>query len=133
MTTIRAISTEKAPPPSGPYSQALEVGSLLFLAGQRPVDPITGEIPPGVAEQVDQSMQNVSAVLEAAGADVSDIVKLTVYLDDLSTFPEMNAALEKWLVEPYPVRTTVGVRLRDVGVEIDVTSVSRRDSSAPQQ
>ena len=132
MTSIRPIATEKAPAPSGPYSQALEVGALLFLAGQRPVDPVTGDIPPGVTEQVDQSMQNVRAVLEAAGADVSDIVKLTVYLDDLSTFPDMNSALEKWLVEPYPVRTTVGVQLRGVRVEIDVTAVNHRDPSPVQ-
>jgi 2-iminobutanoate/2-iminopropanoate deaminase len=132
LPTVRPISTPKAPPPSGPYSQALEVGSLLFLAGQRPVDPETGDIPARVDEQVDQSMRNVRAVLEAAGAGLSDIVKLTVYLDDLATFPDMNAALEKWLVQPYPVRTTVGVNLRNVRVEIDVTAINRRAPSAIQ-
>jgi reactive intermediate/imine deaminase len=129
LSTIRAIATQKAPPPSGPYSQALVVGPLIFLAGQRPTDPETGNIPVGVGEQVHQSMRNISAVLEAAAADVADIVKLTVYLDDLASFPEMNTALEKWLVQPYPVRTTVGVRLRDVLVEIDVTAVNRTASS----
>jgi 2-iminobutanoate/2-iminopropanoate deaminase len=123
LSTFRVIETPHAPVPSGPYSQALEVGSALFLAGQRPVHPETGEIPRDVAAQVDQSMRNVSAVLAAAGASVSDIVKLTVYLADLSVFPEMNGALERWLTEPYPVRTTVGVRLRDVQVEIDVIAV----------
>jgi 2-iminobutanoate/2-iminopropanoate deaminase len=99
------------------------VGAVLFLAGQRPIEPETGEIPSGLAAQVDQSMRNVTAVLEAAGATVSDIVKLTVYLEDLSTFPELNRALEKWLVQPYPVRTTVGVRLRNVLVELDVVAI----------
>jgi enamine deaminase RidA (YjgF/YER057c/UK114 family) len=107
------------------------VGPLIFLAGQRPVDP-EGNIPVGVGEQVHQSMRNVGAVLEAAGAGVADIVKLTVYLDDLGNFPEMNIALEKWLVQPYPVRTTVGVRLREVLVEIDVTAVNRNGSSTIQ-
>jgi 2-iminobutanoate/2-iminopropanoate deaminase len=129
---IRPIATPKAPQPSGPYSQALEMGPFLFLAGQRPVDPETGEIPAGVRAQVDRSMQNVAALLEAAGGNVSDIVKLTVYLADLSSFPEMNSALEKWLVEPYPVRTTVGVRLRDVLVELDVTAVRAGGQPAQQ-
>jgi 2-iminobutanoate/2-iminopropanoate deaminase len=132
LTTIRAITTSKAPAPSGPYSQALAVGSVLFLAGQRPVEPETGDIPSGVAAQVDQSMRNVAAVLDAAGARLSDIVKLTVYLEDLSAFPEMNSALEKWLVQPYPVRTTVGVRLRNVLVELDVTAVCGGDGPALQ-
>lgn len=68
-------------------------------------------------------MRNVTAVLQAAGATVSDIVKLTVYLEDLSAFAELNRALEKWLVQPYPVRTTVGVRLRNVLVELDVVAI----------
>jgi len=123
LTTVRAIATGGAPPPSGPYSQALAVGPVVFLAGQRPVAPETGEIPSGVAAQVDQSMRNVTAVLQAAGATVSDIVKLTVYLEDLSAFAELNRALEKWLVQPYPVRTTVGVRLRNVLVELDVVAI----------
>lgn len=70
-------------------------------------------------------MRNVAALLEVAGAQLSDIVKLTVYLQDLADFPRMNVVLEKWLAEPYPVRTTVGVRLRDVLVELDIVAIHR--------
>ena len=125
---IRAITSPGAPAPSGPYSQAVVVDRQIFLAGQRPVDPVTGEIPQDFQSQVDQALTNVRAVLHSAGAELSDVVKVTVYLVDLSDFERLNSVFRTWFSEPYPVRTTVGVRLRDVLVEIDVTAVLSEDS-----
>ena len=127
MKYVRFITSPNAPAPSGPYSQAVVTGRQVFLAGQRPVDPLTGEIPRDFLSQVDQALTNVRTVLDSAGADLTDVVKLTVYLADLSDFDRLNSVFRTWFSEPYPARTTVGVRLRDVLVEIDVTAVLSED------
>ena len=77
-----AIRTEAAPAPVGPYSQAIRAGDLLFVAGQIPVDPATGEMPPDVAQQTRRSLRNVQAIVEAAGGAMADVVKTTVFLLD---------------------------------------------------
>jgi reactive intermediate/imine deaminase len=125
----RTVTTSDAPPPSGPYSQAVVVDRLVFLAGQRPVDPRTGEVPDGFPAQVEQALKNIRMVLRAAGADLSDVVKLTAYVADLAYFDDLNEVLSTWLAEPYPARTTVGVRLRDVLVELDVTAAIPDDGA----
>lgn len=119
----RAVAAPEAPAPAGPYSQAIVSGSLVFLAGQRPVDPRTGEVPAGFAAQVEQALSNIRTVLHSAGADLSHVVKLTAYLADLAHFDGLNEAFRRWFTEPYPARTTVGVQLRGVLVELDVTAV----------
>ena len=122
MTRVEAITVEEAPAPAGPYSHARAAGPLLFLSGQRPVHPVTGEIPSSLADQVDQALDNVAAVLAAAGSSLSEIVKITVYLSDLDNFGALNELMSRRLPLPYPARTTVGARLREVDVELDVTA-----------
>jgi 2-iminobutanoate/2-iminopropanoate deaminase len=119
----RAVATPEAPAPAGPYSQAIVSGPLVFLAGQRPIDPRTGEAPSGFTAQVEQALSNIRMVLHSAGADLSNVVKLTAYLADLAYFDGLNEVFRTWFAEPYPARTTVGVQLRGVLVELDVTAV----------
>jgi 2-iminobutanoate/2-iminopropanoate deaminase len=122
------IRTDAAPAPVGPYNQAIATPSaprMLFLAGQIPLDPTTGKLITGtVAEQTDRVLQNVQAVLSAAGADFSNVVKTTVFLADMADFPEMNGVYAKYFQDPAPARSTVQVaRLpMDARVEIECTA-----------
>jgi 2-iminobutanoate/2-iminopropanoate deaminase len=119
----QAVSTSAAPQAIGPYSQAIRTGSLLFLSGQIPLDPATGTIVEGdIAAQTRRVMQNLEAVLEAAGASFDSVVKTTVFLVDLNDFAAMNEVYGTYLTTPAPARSTVQVsRLpRDVRVEIDL-------------
>ena len=123
MSLARAVVSADAPSPSGPYSQAVIAdGPTIFLAGQRPVEPGTGSVPEDFTAQVEQSLRNVQAVLKSAGADLSSVVKVTAYLADLSYFESLNETFRSWFSEPFPARTTVGARLREVLVELDVTA-----------
>lgn len=119
------ISTKSAPAAIGPYSQAIETGGFLFCSGQIPLDPETGTVvgEGDVEKQTRQVMKNISAVLKEAGAQFSDIVKTTIFLKDMGTFPKVNAIYAENFTAPYfPARSTVEVaRLpKDVLVEIEV-------------
>ncbi len=116
--------TSAAPPPTGPYSQAISAGGLVFVAGQRPQDPVTGQITDGVAAQTRQVLQNVRSVLEEAGCTLADVVKVTVHLADLRDFDTFNAIYREFFSEPYPARTTVGSSLRGILVETDVIAIT---------
>ena len=122
-TTITRISTENAPGAAGGYSQGVVVGDLVFTAGFGPADPVTGAIPEGIAAQTRQVLANVQAVLKAAGSDLSQTVKATVHLSDLSYWAEFDAIYRESF-EPghLPARTTVGSELRGILVEIDVVA-----------
>jgi 2-iminobutanoate/2-iminopropanoate deaminase len=120
--TVKAISTPAAPTPAGPYSQAVRVGSLIFLAGQIPTDPSTGElVAEDIRTQTRQSLVNLGAVLTAAGASYTHVVRTTVFLSDLNDFVGMNEVYAEFFADPLPARSTVQVaRLpRDVRIEID--------------
>ena len=120
--TKRVINTPHAPAAIGPYSQAVAVGNLLFTAGQIPLDPVTMSIVPGdVAAQAEQVMKNLAAVCEAAGATLQDVLKTTVFLQDMSDFQAMNEVYARHFGENRPARSTVAVRglPRDVRVEIE--------------
>lgn len=120
--TKRVISTPHAPAAIGPYSQAIAVDNLLFTAGQIPLDPATMMIVPGdAATQAEQVMKNLAAVCEAAGASLQDVVKTTVFLQDMSDFQAMNEVYARHFGENRPARSTVAVRglPRDVRVEIE--------------
>jgi 2-iminobutanoate/2-iminopropanoate deaminase len=124
--TRDAISSPEAPKAIGPYSQAIRAGNLLFLSGQIPLDPGTGNLVDGdVTVQTERVLQNISAVLKAAGASFADVVRTTVFLADMNEFAAMNAVYGKYVIDPPPARSTVQVaRLpRDVRVEIDVIAV----------
>jgi reactive intermediate/imine deaminase len=124
-----AISTPKAPAAIGPYSQAVRVGDLLFLSGQIPTDPATGQVVDGdVRAQTERVFKNIAAIVEAAGGSMDDIVRVGVFLTDLNDFAAMNEVFAQQFSAPYPARSTVQVsRLpRDVRVEIDaVASLTR--------
>jgi 2-iminobutanoate/2-iminopropanoate deaminase len=120
------ISTDKAPSAIGPYSQAVRVGGFVFASGQIPIDPATGEfVAGGVAEQTDQVLRNVSAVLEAAGTGLDRVVKTTVFLADMNDFSAMNEVYGRFFNEQPPARATVqAARLpRDARVEIDAIAL----------
>ena len=119
----QAISTPLAPAAIGPYSQAIRSGNLVFLSGQIPLDPQTGDIVEGdAAVQTARVLQNLSAILEAAGSSLGQVLKTTVYLRDLADFAMMNEVYARFFDDVPPARATVEVaRLpRNVSVEIDL-------------
>jgi 2-iminobutanoate/2-iminopropanoate deaminase len=121
----QAFATDGAPKAIGPYSQAIRVGSLLFLSGQVALDPATGQMVDGdVAAQTRRVMMNLSAVLTAAGLTFADVARTTIYLADMSDFAKVNEVYGSYFSEPFPARATVQVaRLpRDARVEIDAVA-----------
>ncbi len=119
------IKTGSAPKAIGPYSQGVSVGKQLFLSGQIPIDPATGEVIGGsVAEQTRRVLTNLKGVLEEAGSSMDDIVKTTVYMRDLSAFAEMNAVYGEFFAAPYPARATVEVGGLPKGVAIEIDAVA---------
>ena len=123
----KAIQTEKAPQAIGPYSQGIDMGNMVFTSGQIPVNPSTGLVPEGIVEQAKQSLENVQAVLEAAGLSMQDVIKMTVFLKDMNTFSAMNEVYKSFFEEPYPARSAVEVaRLpKDVLIEIEAIALKK--------
>jgi 2-iminobutanoate/2-iminopropanoate deaminase len=121
-TNKEIIQTAKAPKAIGPYSQAVKVGHLLFTSGQLGMDPNSGEFPATVQEQAKQSLENVKAIVEEAGGNMSQVVKTTVFLKDMNDFLAVNEIYSQFFAEPYPARSAVEVaRLpKDALVEIEV-------------
>jgi len=120
------ISTENAPGAIGPYSQAIKTGGFVFCSGQIPIDPATGEfVSDAVAEQTEQVLRNLTAVLEAAGTGLGNVVKTTVFLADMNDFVAMNEVYSRFFSENKPARATVqAARLpRDARVEIECIAV----------
>jgi 2-iminobutanoate/2-iminopropanoate deaminase len=119
----QAVSSPDAPKAIGPYSQAVRAGQLLFLSGQVPLDPTTGQIVDGdITAQTHRVFKNLSAVLAAGGRSFGDVVRTTVFLADMNDFAAVNAVYGEYFTEPYPARATVQVaRLpKDARVEIDL-------------
>ena len=119
----KQITTANAPAPAGPYSQAIAAGGFVFVAGQRPQDPATGEIGETIQEQTRQVIKNLEAVLTAAGSSLDRVVRSTVYLSDIKNFAPMNEVYKEMMPQPFPARTTLGAQLRNILVEIDVIAV----------
>lgn len=122
MTSIEPISTEHAPAAIGPYSQAVECGGWILCSGQIPLDPKTGELVEGdITVQTRQVLENLTAVLAAAGGSLADVARCTVYLKDMNDFPAVNEVYASFFGDPAPARSTVEVaRLpKDALVEID--------------
>jgi len=120
------IYTEAAPKPIGPYSQAVKVGNMLFVSGQIPIDPKTGEVVKGgIKEQTRQVLENIKTVLEAASYTLNDVAMAFVFLADMNMFPEYNEVYAQYFKEKPPARVTVqAARLpRDVLIEIAVIAV----------
>jgi 2-iminobutanoate/2-iminopropanoate deaminase len=122
----QAISSPDSPKAIGPYSSALRVGQFLFISGQVPADPVTGQlVEGGIAEQTRRSLDNLGALLKAGGFTFSDVVRTTVFLADMADFAAMNSAYSPYFSEPYPARSTIqAARLpRDARIEIDAIAV----------
>lgn len=126
----RIVRTDDAPGAIGPYSQAVVAAGLVFASGQIPIDPRTGEfVPGGVAEQTEQVLRNLSAVLEAAGSSLERVVKTTVFLADMNDFAAMNEVYGRYFKTEPPARATVqAARLpRDARVEIEVVALAEKE------
>src|SRR6266550_1601384 len=124
------ISTDRAPRAIGPYSQAVRAGAMVFASGQIPIDPATGEfVAGGVAEQTEQVLRNLTAVFEAAGAGMNQVVKTTVFLLSMDDFAAMNEIYGRFFGEEPPARATVqAARLpRDARVEIEAIALIRNE------
>ena len=121
----KVISTTAAPGAIGPYSQAIDTGSMVYASGQIPLNPETGEIPEGITAQTKQSLANVKAILDAAGLTVDNVVKTTVFLADMNDFAAMNEVYAATFTEPFPARSAVAVKTlpKNVLVEIEVIAI----------
>ncbi len=121
------VQTDRAPQAIGPYSQAIKAGGLVFASGQIPIDPATGQfVDGGIAEQTEQVLKNLSAVLEAAGSSLSEVVKTTVFLLDMNDFVPMNEVYGRFFNDAPPARATVqAARLpKDARVEIEAVAIA---------
>ncbi|TCL05772.1 MULTISPECIES: RidA family protein [Sodalis] len=125
----RIISTENAPAAIGPYVQAVDLGNLVFTSGQIPICPKTGQVAEDIADQTRQSLSNVKAIVEAAGLQVADIIKTTVFVKDLNDFSTVNAAYEAFFKEnsaPFPARSCVEVARLPKDVQIEIEAIACR-------
>jgi 2-iminobutanoate/2-iminopropanoate deaminase len=121
------VTTDKAPKPVGPYSQAIVEGDLLYLAGQGPLDPATGAFLRGsVADQTARVLDNLRAVLEAAGSSMDKVIRCNVYLTDMKDFAAMNEVYGRAFQAPYPARTTVQVAGLPGGIAVEIECIARR-------
>lgn len=121
----KIISTEDAPGAIGPYSQAVRVGQMVFCSGQIPIDPATGEFVSGdIAEQTDQVLLNLKAVLEAANTRMGDVVKTTVFLADINDFAEMNAVYARHFGGNKPARATVQAAALPKGARVEIDCIA---------
>lgn len=122
------ISTPNAPEALGTYSQAVDVNGTVYLSGQVGLDPRTMELVEGTRAQIERVFTNLRAVAEAAGGDFSHVVKLTVYLTDLSNFPLVNEVMGEHFKEPYPARAAVGIHSLPKGAEVEIEGIMVLDA-----
>ena len=122
---MKVISTKKAPAAIGPYSQAIQVGNLVFTSGQIPIDPSTGSfVKGGIKEQTRQSLTNVKAILEESGLSMSNVVKTTVFMADMNDFADMNTVYAEFFSEPYSARSAVAVKTLPKGALVEIEVVA---------
>ena len=121
----KIISTTKAPSAIGPYSQAMQVGNLIYTSGQIPINPATGSfVEGGIKEQTRQSLLNVKAILEEAGLTMGNVVKTTVFMADMNDFADMNAVYAEFFTESYPARSAVAVKTLPKGALVEIEVVA---------
>ena len=122
---MKVISTNKAPAAIGPYSQAIQVGNLLYTSGQIPINPATGVlVEGGIKEQTRQSLNNVKAILEEADLTMGNVVKTTVFMADMNDFAQMNAVYAEFFSEPYPARSAVAVKSLPKGAMVEIEVIA---------
>ena len=122
----KAISTDKAPAAIGPYSQAIEVGNMVFTSGVIPVNPATGEIPSGVEAQAEQAFSNMAALLNASGTDMSQVVKTTVFIKEMNDFGKINEIYAKYFTGVFPARSCVEVARLPKDVLLEVEAIATK-------
>lgn len=123
---MKRIHTDNAPAAVGPYSQGIDAGNLVFCSGQAGLDPATGQLVEGVEAQTRQIFSNLSAVLEAAGLSLDDVVKTTVFLADMADFKAMNAIYATFFGETPPARSTVAVKGLPIGALVEIDAIAVR-------
>ena len=118
------ISTENAPKAIGPYSQAVKAGNFIFISGQIPLDPKTGDlVSESIEDQAKQVLNNIKSICKAAGYSLDDIVKISIFLTDLGNFATVNEVMKEYFAEPYPARATVEVSGLPLGVNIEIEAI----------
>lgn len=124
MTNKILIQTKNAPTPIGAYSQAIKIEKNVYLSGQIPLDPKHGILVEGSIEnQVKQIFENLAAVAKAAGGDLKNLVKLTIFLQDLSDFPVINTVMKDYFEPPYPARSTIEVVSLPLGAKVEIEAI----------
>ena len=122
--TKEIISTENAPQAIGPYSQAVKAGNLIFISGQVPLNPKTGDlVTESIEDQARQVLDNVKSICESAGQSLDDIVKISIFLTDLNNFAVVNDVMKEYFSEPYPARATVEVSGLPLGVNVEIEAI----------
>jgi len=122
--TKEIISTDQAPAAIGTYSQATKVGNTVYFSGQIPLDPATMELKnASIEEQIHQVFKNLAAVAEAGGGSLNDIVKLNIFLTDLSCFATVNSIMAEYFAEPYPARAALGVKELPKGANVEMDGI----------
>ncbi|MFT4302052.1 MAG: RidA family protein [Desulfovibrio sp.] len=121
----QVVSTDKAPAAVGPYSQAIKTGNLMFLSGQVPIDPATGKLVEGdAATQAAQSCKNVLAILESQGLTAENLVKVTVFITDISKFGSVNEVYKQYFTAPCPARSCVEVSALPLGAKVEIEAIA---------
>ena len=126
MTSRQAVSSSSAPAAIGPYSQAIVVEGTVYCSGQIGLDPATGELVEGLEAQAERALRNLSAVLDAAGATLADVVKTTIFLTDMGDFGAVNAIYASAMPDPPPARSTVAVAALPKGALVEIEAIARR-------
>lgn len=125
MVTKRMIESTEAPAAIGPYSQAIECGNMIFLSGQ--LGMTTGKVfPDNTADQARQSLANIRNILDAAGYDMADVVKTTIFLTDINDFKDVNAAYSEFFSFPCPARSTVAVKELPLGAKVEIEVIASK-------
>lgn len=123
----KQIATNNAPAAIGPYSQAIDMGNMVFISGQIPVNPATGEVPEGIKAQTAQSIANIKAILAEAGLKINNVIKTTVFLADMSLFGDMNEVYGQEFTMPYPTRSAVAVKELPKQVLVEIETIALKD------
>jgi 2-iminobutanoate/2-iminopropanoate deaminase len=124
----KEVATSAAPAAIGPYSQAIEVDGFVFCSGQLGLDPATGELLEGVADQAERALLNLEAVLGSAGLTMGDVVKTTIFLADLAHFSQVNTIYARHVIDPAPARSTVQVAALPRNALLEIEAIARRSS-----
>lgn len=123
---LQPVATDKAPAAIGPYSQGIACGGFVFASGQLPIDPATGEMPSDVSAQARQSLTNLKAILEAAGAGMDSVVKVTIFLQDIADFAKVNEVYSTFFTQPYPARSCFAVAAIPKGARIEIEAIAAK-------